>query len=314
MKKITILVPCYNEEEIIEIFYKEMIKEIDKIKNKKIEILFVNDGSKDETLNIIKGLRVNDKRITYINLSRNYGKEIAMCAGFDNLNCDAVIIMDADLQHPPKVILEMIKEWDKGLYDDIYAKRTNNDKESFFKIIASKMYYKILSKFSGRVEVRPNVGDFRLLSNKAIQAIKSIRETNRYTKGLFDFIGFKKKEIYYDRIERIAGTTKWKLINLIELAIEGITSYTIAPLRIATILGISISICAFLWAIYIGISTLIYGNETQGFTTLSMMILFMGGVQLLTIGIIGEYLGKIFIETKNRPLYFIDELEQNILK
>lgn len=311
MEKITILVPCYNEEESINKFYQEIVKETNNIKNKNFEFLFINDGSKDNTLNSLKELRKKDKRVTYINLSRNYGKEIAMCSGFDNLVCDAVIIMDADLQHPPKVIKEMIDEWDKGTYDDIYAKRTSNDKESLLKVKTSKLYYKILSKFSGRVEVRPNVGDFRLLSNKAIQAIKSIRETNRYTKGLFDFIGFKKKEIFYDRVERVAGTTKWNLLNLIELAIDGITSYTIAPLRIATILGIFVSFGAFLWAVYIAVSTIIYGNPTQGFTTLAVIILFIGGVQLLTIGIIGEYLGKIFIETKNRPLYFIDEIEQN---
>lgn len=304
---ISIMVPAYNEEEVLEKFYEEVKKEIDKIKDEQFEILFINDGSKDNTLNIIRLLHENDNRVKYVNLSRNYGKEIAMSAGFDYVKGDAAIIMDADLQDPPSLIPIMIEEWRTGNYDDVYAKRRTREGESFIKKKTSSLYYRILSKLAGRVQIQIDTGDFRLLSRKAIEAIKQYREIHRYTKGMFSLIGFKKKEILFDRDKRAAGVTKWNYFKLVELAIEGFTSFTIAPLKFATFLGSLVSISAFVYAIYIVINTIMYGNNVQGYPSLMVVILFLGGVQLITLGIMGEYIGRIFNETKNRPLYFIDE-------
>jgi glycosyltransferase involved in cell wall biosynthesis len=301
------MVPAYNEEEVLEKFYEETIKEVNKIKNEEFEILFINDGSKDNTLNIIKSLHDKDDRVKYVNLSRNYGKEIAMSAGFDYVKGDAAIIMDADLQDPPSLIPIMIKEWRNGDYDDVYARRRTRDGESFFKKKTSSLYYRILSKFAGRVEIQIDTGDFRLLSRKAINAIKQYREAHRYTKGMFSLIGFRKKEVLFDRDKRVAGETKWNYFRLVELAIEGFTSFTTAPLKLATFLGTIVSVSAFVYAIYIVINTLIYGNNVEGYPSLMVVMLFLGGVQLITLGILGEYIGRIFNETKNRPLYFINE-------
>ncbi|WP_281813005.1 glycosyltransferase family 2 protein [Vallitalea longa] len=306
MKTITILVPCYNEEEVINIFYEEVVKIIDKI-DYNFEILFVNDGSKDMTLNKIIAMRINDSRVSYVDLSRNYGKEIAMAAGLDHVTGDAVIIMDADLQDPPSLIPTMIEEWEKG-YDDVYAKRSSRKGESFMKKFTSHCFYRLLSKLS-KVEIQKDTGDFRLLNRKAIDALKQFRESGRYTKGLFSLIGFKKKEILFDRDERAAGKTKWNYWKLIGLAIEGITTFTIMPLRIATFIGGFTGLFAFIYMIYIVLRTLIVGVELPGYASLVSIMLFIGSIQLVGIGILGEYVGRIFNETKNRPLYFINKYE-----
>lgn len=308
MKTITILVPCYNEEEVINIFYEEVVKIIDKL-DYNFELLFVNDGSKDMTLNKIIAMRINDSRVSYVDLSRNYGKEIAMAAGLDHVTGDAVVIMDADLQDPPSLIPTMIEEWEKG-YDDVYAKRSSRKGESFMKKFTSHCFYRLLSKLSN-VEIQKDTGDFRLLNRKAIDALKQFRESGRYTKGLFSLIGFKKKEILFDRDERAAGKTKWNYWKLIGLAIEGITTFTIMPLRIATFIGGITGFCAFVYMIYIVLRTLIVGVELPGYASLVSIILFIGSIQLVSIGVLGEYVGRIFNETKNRPLYFINRYEGN---
>lgn len=308
---ISIMVPAYNEEEVLEKFYTETSKELDKIENEQFEILFVNDGSRDNTLEIIKSLREKDNRVKYINLSRNYGKEIAMAAGFDYVKGDAVIIMDADLQDPPSLIPVMIKEWKTGKYDDVYAKRRTREGESYLKKKTSSIYYRMLSKFSGRIQIQVDTGDFRLLSRKAVEAIKQYKEIHRYTKGMFSLIGFRKKEVLFDRDKRAAGETKWNYLKLFELAIEGFTSFTTAPLKFATIFGSLVSVLAFIYAIYIVVNTILRGNNVQGYPSLMVVILFLGGVQLICLGIMGEYIGRIFNETKNRPLYFIDEYAGN---
>lgn len=306
MKKVTIIVPCYNEEEVIRTFYQEVTKVIDVLPYG-FELLFVNDGSKDHTLALIIGLRHEDKRVAYVDLSRNYGKEIAMGAGLDYASGDAVIIMDADLQDPPRLIPTMIKEWEAG-YDDVYAKRTSRKGETFMKKFTSSCFYRLLSRLT-RVDIQKDTGDFRLLSHKAVEALREYRESQRYTKGLFSLIGFNKKEITFERDPRVAGTTKWNYWKLIGLAIEGITTFTIAPLRIATLFGSITALGALAYMIYIIIRTMVHGALVSGYASMVSILLFLGSIQLICMGILGEYVGRIFNETKNRPLYFINRHE-----
>lgn len=309
MKKITILIPAYNEEEVILILYQRLTNVIDQIPHYEFELLFVNDGSKDETLNIIKTLKKSDDRISFINLSRNFGKEIAMIAGLDFVKGDAVIIIDADLQDPPELIPKMIEYWEEG-FDDIYAKRRNRAGESWLKKWTAKTYYKILQKLTN-IPLQENTGDFRLLDKRCIEALKMFRETQRYTKGMFSWIGFNKKEIIFDRDPRAAGKTKWNYFKLADLAIEGITSFTTKPLRLSVFIGSVISISAFLYMGWVIVKTLMFGESVAGYASLMTVILFLGGIQLLSLGIIGEYLGRVFNETKRRPLYFIDEYSES---
>jgi glycosyltransferase involved in cell wall biosynthesis len=305
MKKITILVPAYNEEEVLQQLYYRLNNVISTIPFYEFEILIINDGSKDSTLQIIKLLREKDQNISYVNLSRNFGKEIAMIAGLDYAAGDAVIIIDADLQDPPELIPEMIRYWEKG-YDDVYAKRRSRSGESWVKKLSASLFYKVLQKMT-RIPIQKNTGDFRLLDFRCVEALKQIRETQRYTKGMFSWIGYNKKEILFDRDPRAAGKTKWNYIKLMDLAIEGITSFTTTPLRISALFGCVISLLAFVYMIWIIAKTLLYGENVAGYPSLMVVILFLGGIQLISLGIIGEYLGRIFNETKNRPLYFVDE-------
>ncbi|ODP26170.1 Glycosyltransferase AglD [Paenibacillus nuruki] len=305
-KKITILIPAYNEEAVLYELYNRLINTIEKnTKCYDFELLFVNDGSKDNTVNIIKKLKSEDDRVSFIDLSRNFGKEIAMMAGFDYSKGDALIIIDADLQDPPELIPQMIELWEQG-YDDVFAKRNSREGESFFKKWTSEAFYRLLQKLT-RIPIQQDTGDFRLLDKRCIEALKLLRETQRYTKGMFSWIGFNKKEILFDRDARFAGETKWNYFKLFELAIEGITSFTITPLRFSAAFGSIISLCAFIYMIWVIIKTLIYGNPVEGYPSLMTVILFIGGIQLISLGIIGEYLGRVFNETKRRPLYFINE-------
>lgn len=305
MKKISILVPCYNEEASLPLLYPELKELMDKTTNYQWEVLFINDGSKDNTLQILKELREKDNRICYVDLSRNFGKENAMLAGFDYVTGDCMVIMDADLQDPPSLIPQMIQYWEEG-YEDVYAKRNNRGKESWLRKKFSLLFYAILQK-STRFEVLKNVGDFRLLDRSCIESLKKLRETERYTKGMFCWIGYRKKEIIFDRGDRAAGQSNWNFFSLFNLAIEGITSFTTTPLRFASVFGFIIAFFAFILMIYYLVKTIIWGDDIQGFPTLITVILFLGGVQLLSIGILGEYLGRIFNETKNRPVYIARE-------
>lgn len=306
MKKVTILVPCYNEEESLPLFYENLLKVIESIPQKyEWEFLLVNDGSRDRTLQVMRNLRERDGRVSYLDLSRNFGKERAMLAGFDYVTGDCMIIMDADLQDPPELIPQMLQYWEEG-YEDVYAKRKTRGKESFFRKAFSLAYYRILQKTT-KIEVLQNVGDFRLLDRCCINALTRIRESERYTKGMFCWIGFRKKEILFDRGDRVAGKSSWNFFTLFSLAIEGITSFSIAPLRFATISGVLISFAAFIYMIFILIKTLIYGDPVQGFPTIMVVMLFLGGVQLLCLGVMGEYIGRIFNETKHRPAYLARE-------
>ena len=305
MKKISIIVPAYNEEESIPFLYERIIKLINDIKNYEFEVLFINDGSKDNTLDIIKQLRNKDNRICYVNLSRNFGKEIAMMAGVDYADGDAVIFMDADLQDPPELIPELIKYWEEG-YDDVYAKRKSRDGETFLKKFTSKMYYNILQKLS-KVEIQKDTGDFRLLDRRCVNALKKLRESQRCSKSMFSWIGYKKKEVLFDRDARIAGRTKWNYKKLVDLAIDGITSFTTTPLRLSTYISIPTFILLAIYSIYVVIKAIVIKDTIHAYQAIILLILFFSGIQILLFGIIGEYLGRIFNETKNRPLYLVDE-------
>lgn len=303
MKKVSVLIPCFNEEKSLPLLYSELRKMADLLFNYEWEFLFINDGSIDGTISVLKELRIHDDRCCYVDLSRNYGKEVAMLAGFDYVTGDAVIIMDADLQHPPQIIPEMIEKWENG-YDDVYAKRLTRGKESWLRKKLSLKYYKMLSKHS-RMDVLPNVGDFRLLDRRCVDALKQIREQCRYTKGMFCYIGFKKTSVYFETQDRVAGSSSMSYRNLFLLGLEGIMSYTITPLRIASLIGGCMSLISIMYCIFILINTILHGDPVAGFPTLIVVVLFLGGIQLLCLGIIGEYLGRVYIESKNRPVYFI---------
>ena len=268
MSKVSVLIPAYNEELSLPELYSKLKEMMDSYAEYEWEILFVNDGSHDKTLEVIKFLRSQDERINFVDLSRNFGKEVAMLAGFDYATGDCLVIMDADLQHPPHLIPEMLKYWEEG-YDDVYAKRITRGKESLMRKYLSLLFYKLLQKTT-RVEILPNVGDFRLLDRCCINALKQLRESQRYTKGMYCWIGFRKKEIKFEQEDRIAGTSSFNLC-------------------------------------FIMFKTLIWGEVVQGFPTLMVVILFLGGIQLLSLGVIGEYIGRIFNETKNRPTYIARE-------
>ena len=267
------------------------------------EFLLVNDGSTDNTLQQMIRLHEEDHHYSYIDLSRNYGKEIAMMAGFDYADCDALIIMDADMQHPINVIPDMLKYWEEG-YDDVYAQRQGS-KESWIKRKTSHWYYKILQSTT-KVPIQKDTGDFRLLDKSCIEALRQMRESERNTKGMYSWIGFRKKGIFYQQQERQEGVSKWNTFSLINLAINGITSFTTAPLRIASFMGVVVSAVAFFYLIYIIIVTNFFGEPVQGYPTIMVTMLFLGGVQLLSLGIIGEYLGRVFNEVKGRPGYFVN--------
>jgi len=312
MKKISILIPAYNEEAVLDHLYARLGQLTKDEKKYDFEFLFVNDGSRDKTLEIIKSYAEIDQRVAYVNLSRNFGKEIAMIAGLDHVTGDATVIIDADLQDPPELIPRMVKLWEQG-YDDVYAKRRSREGESWFKKFSSKLYYRLLQRFT-HVEIQQDTGDFRLLDRRAVDALKQFRESQRYTKGMFSWIGFHKKEILYDRDPRVAGETKWNYLKLINFAIDGITSFTTAPLRISTFIGTVVSVIAFIYLIVLVFKTLFFGTNLSGYPSTMAVILFLGGVQLLSLGIIGEYIGRIFNETKQRPLYFVEEYHNGISK
>ena len=309
MKKlVSILVPCYNEEASLPKLYEEVSKLMDTENNYDWELFFINDGSRDSTIDIIKELYEKDQRISYVDLARNFGKENAMLAGFDYVKGDCMVIMDADLQDPPSLIPDMLKYWEEG-YDDVYAKRSSRGKESWLRRRLSMLFYSILDH-STRYEVLRNVGDFRLLDRKCIEALKQLRENERYTKGLFCWIGYKKKEIMFDRGDRVAGQSNWGYHALFNLAIEGITSFTTAPLRIATFIGLIVAVWALGYMGWIIAKVLIWGDPVQGYPTIMTVMLFLGAIQLISIGILGEYIARIFNESKGRPTYLINEFRE----
>lgn len=305
---LSIIVPVYNEDDVIKIFHQKTSSVLDS-QSFDAEIIYVNDGSTDSTLEKLLQLKEVDSRIIIADLSRNFGKEIAMTAGLDYCKGDAVVIIDADLQDPPELIPELILKWQAG-YDVVYAKRISREGESALKKLTSKVFYRILKHVS-RVTIPEDTGDFRLMSRRAVNALNSLRERNRYMKGLFAWIGYPQTAVLYHRDPRYAGESKWNYYGLWNLAVEGITSFSTAPLKISTYMGLLTATGAFLYGIWIIFKTLIYGDPVAGFPTMMAIILFLGGSQLLALGIIGEYLGRIFSESKQRPLYLINGLYQS---
>ena len=302
MKKISILVPCYNEGQVLPLFLSAVFPVLKGL-DYPWEVLLIDDGSTDNTLSIMQQAHTQDERVQFLELSRNFGKESALLAGLDYVRGDAVIIMDADLQHPVSVIPEMIKQWEAG-FDDVYARRKTRGKENFIRHILTKIYYRLLQA-SSETNVYPNVGDFRLLDKSCINALRAMRETDRYTKGMYAYIGFRKTYVDFEQQERAAGNSKWGFWKLLRLAVNGLLSSSIKPLQMSTKIGIFVSFIAFLYLLYIFIKSLIYGDPVRGFPTLIIVILFLGGLQLLSVGILGEYIGRIFHESKQRPSYFI---------
>ena len=305
MKKITIIIPAYNEEESLPHLYERLEKLMSSMEHYEFEILFVNDGSKDNTINLIKEYREKDNRISYVDFSRNFGKEIAMIAGLDYATGDCVIFMDADLQDPPELIPELVKYWEEG-YDDVYAKRSSRKGETWLKKFTSKMYYRVLQHLTN-VPIQQDTGDFRLLDRRCVNALRKMRESQRNSKSMFSWIGYKKKEVLYDRDPRIAGQTKWNYKKLVDLAIDGITSFTTSPLRISTYISIPTFIVLFVYFVYVIAKCIVTSTMIQAYQAIILLILFFSGVQILLFGIIGEYLGRIFNESKDRPLYLVNE-------
>jgi glycosyltransferase involved in cell wall biosynthesis len=270
------------------------------------ETVFVNDGSVDSTIDLMKELQARHPATTIVDLSRNFGKEIATTAGLDHARGDAIVIMDADLQHPPQVIADLIEGWRQG-YDIVYAVRRNRADESAWKRLTARLFYRLMRK-AGRVPLPEDAGDFRLLSRKAVDAVKRIREHHRFMKGVFAWVGFPSKAVPFDVQPRVAGVSKFNFWKLWNFSIEGITSHTLAPLKASTYLGLAVAALSFVSAvIYVG-KTLLFGDPVPGFPTVVVTISFLGGVQLIVLGVIGEYLGRVFNETKNRPLYFTNEV------
>lgn len=304
-KLVSIIVPAYNEEASLLPFHEAVSQVADGLPQYDFELLYVNDGSTDATQAILQQLASKDRRVAFVTLSRNFGKEAAMLAGFDHARGDCAVVMDADLQHPPYVINEMLQHWEEG-FDDVYARRRTRGKESWLRRRLTMLFYRILAR-SSRYEVLQNVGDFRLLDRKCINALRELRETERYTKGLYSWIGFRKKELLFDQEERRYGTSHWSLLQLTGLAIEGLVSFSTAPLRIATVMGMITGLGAFVYLIYTFIKALAYGDPVAGYPTLICVMLFLGSVQLICLGIIGEYLGRVFTETKHRPNYLVED-------
>ena len=305
---ISIVVACYNEEEVLPIFYDEINKVSNKLKNINFEFLFVDDGSNDGTLSVIKNLVRKDKRVKYISFSRNFGKEAAMNAGLSYAKGDYVALMDADLQDPPSMLIDMYKYIDS--YDVVATRRITRKGEPKIRSVFSKAWYKLINKISD-VEMVDGARDFRLMRRCVVDAILSMNEYNRYSKGIFSFVGFKTKYLEYENVKRVAGKTKWSFLGLVKYAIEGITSFSTLPLTISSLFGMLFCLLAVVAIIFIIIRTLLYGDPVGGWPSLVCIILLVSGVQLLCLGIMGKYLSKMYVETKKRPIYIVRETNQS---
>ena len=314
MKKISIVVPCYNEEESLPLFYKEVNKVTEKMKAKaEFEFVFVNDGSKDNTLEELRNLAKKDKKVRYISFSRNFGKEAGMLAGLENATGDYITTMDADLQDPPTLLEEMFDTLESGEYDCCATKSTNRKGYSFLRKTFTKWFYDIIGKIS-KTEMVPGARDFRLMTRQMVDAIISMREYNRYSKGLFSFVGFKTKWIDFEIEDRAAGTSKFNFWKLFSYAIEGIVAFSTAPLVFAALVGVIFCFIAFILIIFIIVKTLVWGDPVGGWPSMACIMFFVGGIQLFCTGIIGEYLAKTYLETKHRPVYIVKETEKDLKK
>ena len=302
---LSVVVPVFDEAECIAAFHARLSRAMDGLGA--WEAVYVNDGSRDDSLALLRGLRAADPRVAVLNLSRNFGKEVATTAGLDHARGEAVVVIDADLQDPPELIPEMVAAWREG-FDTVYAQRRTRDGEGRLKTMTAAMFYRLMGRI-GRVRLPPDTGDFRLMSRRVVDAVLSLREQHRFMKGLFAWVGFPSRAVPYDRAPRLAGHTKWNYWRLWNLAVEGITGFTVMPLKIATYLGLTVAAGSVVYACVVIAKTLIFGNEVAGYPSLMTAVLFLGGVQLTTLGVIGEYLGRIFNETKRRPLYLVERFD-----
>jgi len=307
---ISIVVPCYNEEEAIPFFYKEMDRVSAAMSEVDIEIIFVNDGSEDKTLKKLRDLSSEDKRIRYISFSRNFGKEAAMYAGLEHSNGDYVAIMDADLQDPPSLLPEMYKTLKEEGYDSVATKRSTRKGEPPIRTFFAKLFYKLINKIS-RIDMVPGARDYRLMSRRMVNSVLSLTEYNRFSKGIFAWVGYKTKWISYENIERVAGRTKWSFWKLFKYSLECIVAFSTAPLAISSLFGFIFCLLAVIGIIIVIVRQLIWGGSASGWPSMVCIILFVGGVQLFTIGILGQYLSKTYLETKKRPVYLVSETEQD---
>lgn len=304
---LSIVVPAYNEANVIEAFQERLAAVLSDLEDLATEVVYVNDGSSDETLSLLVALRDRDDRLAVVDLSRNFGKEIAVTAGLDHARGAAVVIIDADLQDPPELIPELVAKWREG-FDVVYARRTKRAGETWLKRVTAAGFYRVMDALSRESPPR-DTGDFRLLSRRAVDALAGVRERHRFMKGLFHWVGFRQVAVPYERDPRFAGRTKWNYWRLWNFALDGITSFSTAPLRFATYIGVITAAFAFFYGLFIIFRTLIMGADLPGYPSLMVVILFLGGVQLTALGIIGEYLGRTFDEVKKRPLYLIQAFE-----
>lgn len=312
---ISIVIPCYNEEESIDIYYEAMEKVRKNLvtENAEIEYIFVNDGSKDKTLDILRKLAKEDsKRVRYISFSRNFGKEAALYAGLENAKGDFVTVMDADLQDPPELLIEMLKTIREEDYDCVGTRRVSRDGEPPIRSFFARQFYRIINRISD-TEIVDGARDYRLMTRQMVDAILELKEYNRFSKGIFSWVGFKTKYLEYKNVERIAGETTWSFWGLMKYSIDGIVAFSEAPLAFASIVGLLSFILAIIMVFVIAIRTLIFDDPTSGWTSLVCIVLGLGGLQLFCLGIVGKYLGKTYLETKRRPIYLVKETEKDLI-
>ncbi|MCR5269111.1 MAG: glycosyltransferase family 2 protein [Lachnospiraceae bacterium] len=312
MSSLSVVVPCYNEEEALPLFYEEFLKMREAFRKKypdvAMELLFIDDGSTDQTLQVIKGLREKDPGIHYVSFSRNFGKEAGIYAGLSRAKGDHVVIMDADLQDPPSLLPEMYAAVTEEGYDSAATRRVTRKGEPPIRSFFARMFYRLINRMS-KTEIVDGARDYRIMSRRMVDAIVEMSEYNRFTKGIYGWIGFKTKWIAYENIERVAGETKWSFWKLLLYSIEGITAFSTAPLRLASLMGFFFTVLAFVMIVFIVVRKLVLGDPTPGWPSLACIIVFIGGVQLFCIGILGEYLSKTYLETKKRPIYIAKEEE-----
>jgi glycosyltransferase involved in cell wall biosynthesis len=301
---LSVVVPVYDEEAVLGEFHRRLAAVLDALPGR-AEIVYVNDGSRDGSHSLLVALRQSDPRVAVVDLSRNFGKEIAMSAGLDHAHGDAVVVIDADLQDPPELIPDMVRAWREG-FDVVLMRRKSRAQESWLKRATARAFYGAIGRM-GTIDIPENVGDFRLLSRRAVEALRRFPERSRFMKGLFAWIGFPCRELEYDRDGRHAGETKWNYWRLWNFALEGITSFSVVPLKAASYVGFATALVAFAYGVYVIGKTLLFGDPVRGYPTLIVVVLFLGGLQLMALGIIGEYLARMFIEVKQRPLYLVQQ-------
>ena len=307
MKKISVIVPCYNEQEAIPFFYDEIVK-ISKImeNDAEFEYLFINDGSKDKTINVLRELAKRDERVKYVSFSKNFGKEAAMYAGLEKSSGDYIAVMDVDLQDPPELLVQMFQDLESGEYDCVATRRVSRKGEPPIRSLFAKLFYSMINKIS-KTEIVDGARDYRLMTRQMVDAILEVKEYNRFSKGIFSWVGFNTKWLEYENVERRAGETKWSFWKLLKYSLDGIVAFSTVPLSIASILGLLLCFIAFVLIIVIGVKTLAFGDPVAGYPSLMCVILFVGGVQLFCMGILGKYLSKTYLETKKRPIYLVKE-------